>query len=198
VPVTGADPARRTVPPAKESAVATLLYRLGALSFRRRWTVLAAWLVLVGILVGGYVAIGGKFDNQFTIPGYESQQALDSLKTTMPAIAGSTAQIVFVVPEGKKVTDPQLAGLIKQAVGQAATAPQVATAVDPFTSRAVSPDGRTAIAQVLYPVQRTLLHDDTLSTLEKVATQAARCRSGSSSAATPTAPPASRSTARSR
>ena len=78
--------------------MATLLYRLGEVCFRRRWVVLAIWLAIAAAVAGCYGVVGGKFDNEFTIPGSQSQRALDSLATSLPAYAGSSAQIVFRAP----------------------------------------------------------------------------------------------------
>ena len=149
--------------------MATLLYRLGALSFRRRAIVLTTWLVLVGAIIGCYAAFGGKFNNDFTIPGSESQQALDVLRKTVPSAAGSSAQIVFVVPVGQKVTDPRYLTAIKATVAEAATAPQVAMVVDPVTAQSISRDGRTALASVQYKVSRFGLRKDALKKLERSA-----------------------------
>ncbi|MBN1173878.1 MAG: MMPL family transporter [Micromonosporaceae bacterium] len=152
--------------------MATLLYRLGRLSFRRRGTVLTTWLILVGAVVGLYAALGHEFDNEFTIPGSESQQALDSLSDKIPTAAGATAQIVFVAPEGQTITDPHYVAVVTQAVQEAATKQQVGTVIDPYTAKAISPDQRTAIAQVRYTVLRLEIEEDSLEDLETVAAPA--------------------------
>lgn len=149
--------------------MATLLYRLGRLSFRRRRIVLTAWLALVVAIVGGYLAFGHTFDNEFTIPGSESQQAMNSLTGKLPTAAGATAQVVFVAPVGQKITDPRYVAAITQAVRDAAGKPQVGAAIDPYTAQAIAPDGRTAIAQVRYTVLRPEIKEGTLSELEKIA-----------------------------
>ena len=146
--------------------MATLLYRLGRAAFRRRRAVLAAWLVVFAGLIAGVGVAGQSLNDQFTIPGSSSQQALDTLSTVFPTFSGAAAQIVFVAPDGKKVTDPAVAAAIKQTVAAAAKAPQVAAAVDPFTARTVSADGRTALAQVNYSVKRAELNDGSLDALE--------------------------------
>ncbi|MBT8228550.1 MAG: MMPL family transporter [Dactylosporangium sp.] len=149
--------------------MATLLYRLGRMSFRRRRTVLAIWLMLVTAVGGGYLVFGHTFDNEFTIPGSESQQAMDSLTGKLPAATGATAQIVFVAPEGRSITDPAYVAVIKQAVAAAEDKPQVGAAIDPYTAQAIAPDERTAIAQVRFTVLRPEIRDGTLDELETIA-----------------------------
>ena len=64
--------------------MATLLARLGRASFRHRGPVSVAWLALLGAVVALLVTVGGSFDDEFTIPGSESQEALDQLDAVSP------------------------------------------------------------------------------------------------------------------
>ncbi|MEY9871951.1 putative membrane protein YdfJ with MMPL/SSD domain [Streptacidiphilus sp. MAP12-33] len=145
----------------------TVLHRLGRFAFRHRRSVLALWLAIVAAVVACTVAFGGsgKFDNTFSIPGSESQQALDRMKTDFPASSGTSAQIVFTAPTGQKVTDPADAAAIRAAVNAAATAPQVARVISPFDSHTVSPDKSTAVAQVQYEVPSSGLASGSLDAL---------------------------------
>ncbi|MBF9068949.1 MMPL family transporter [Streptacidiphilus fuscans] len=146
----------------------TYLHRLGRFAFRHRRSVLALWLAAVAAVVACTVAFGGsgKFDNTFTIPGSESQQALDRMKTDFPASSGTSAQLVFTAPNGQKVTDPTDAAAIDAAVTAAQSAPQVAKVISPFAAHTVSPDGSTAVAQVQYEVPQSGLQSDALTSLQ--------------------------------
>ncbi|MFJ3497685.1 MMPL family transporter [Streptomyces sp. NPDC086091] len=126
--------------------MARLLYRLGRWSARRSLTVLCGWLVLLA------VAVGDGTDEEFTIPGSESQQALDVLADTFPASSGTSAQIVFTAPDGTRLTGPAERAAVGEVVDAARTAPDVAAVIDPFTAGTVSEDGTTAFAQVQYAV----------------------------------------------
>ncbi|WP_406730053.1 MMPL family transporter [Streptomyces sp. NBC_01794] len=150
--------------------MATFLYRLGCLAYRRRRLVILFWLVLLAVLVACMTAFGGhnKLNDEFTIPGSESQQALDAMKNDFPTAAGTSAQIVFIAPSGKRVTDASFADAIKKVDDAAKSAPQVAGVVSPSESGLVSDDGSTAVTQVLYTVSRTELEDATLTALEDV------------------------------
>ena len=146
--------------------MSSLLARLGRASYRRRGLVSAAWLAVLGVVVALLVGLGGSFDDRFTIPGSESQDALDQLAEVSPGAAGAGAQIVFVAPDGATVTDPAVAGAIEQVVAEAQQAPQVESVISPFDSRAVTPDGRAALATVQYGVARGELEDASLVALE--------------------------------
>ncbi|WP_250292251.1 MMPL family transporter [Streptomyces atroolivaceus] len=126
--------------------MAILLYRLGRLSFRRRGRVLALWLLLLALLGGGAAAFSGPTTSKFSIPGTESQKALDSLSREFPQAGGATGTIVVAAPEGQKLTPPAVAPVTEEA----AEVPGVLAAVDPFASKAVSPDGRYALIQVQF------------------------------------------------
>ncbi|HEY4626733.1 MAG TPA: MMPL family transporter [Blastococcus sp.] len=103
--------------------------------------------------------------DEFTIPGSESQEALDQLDQASPGTAGISAQIVFVAPDGSTVADPANAAAIQQVVAAAGRAPQVASVVSPFDSSAISPDGRAALATVQYDVAHEDLAPDSLDAL---------------------------------
>ncbi|MEV5158633.1 MMPL family transporter [Streptomyces sp. NPDC053728] len=126
--------------------MAILLYRLGRLSFRRRGRVLALWLLLLALLGGGAAAFSSPTTSKFSIPGTESQKALDSLSREFPQAGGATGTIVVAAPEGGKLTPAAVAPVTEEA----AEVPGVLAAVDPFTSKAVSRDGRYALIQVQF------------------------------------------------
>ncbi|MGF1426744.1 MMPL family transporter [Kitasatospora sp. LaBMicrA B282] len=145
----------------------TLLHRLGRSAFRHRRRVLALWLAVIAAVVACMAAFGGpgKLDDTFTIPGSESQQALDRMKTDFPTSSGTSAQVVFTAPAGQKITDPADLAAIHTALQAAQSAPQVAKVIDPVTAQTVSPDRSTAIAQVQYEVVQSALKSDTLDKL---------------------------------
>src|SRR3954469_17307532 len=147
--------------------MASLLARLGRGSYRHRGLVSGAWLAILGAVVALLLTLGSSFDDEFTIPGSESQDALDQLDAASPGAAGVGAQIVFVAPDGTTVADPANAAVIGQVVGAAAQAPQVNSVVSPFDSSAISPDGRAALATVQYDVAQGELDPESLEALEE-------------------------------
>ncbi|OLT33232.1 transporter [Actinomadura sp. CNU-125] len=152
--------------------MATLLYRLGRTAFRHRFRFLAGWLVLLFLTGGGLAAFGSHLDSEATIPGSQSQRGIDLLERSLPEATGVTAQLVFAAPPGSTVDDPAHRARIQSAVRDAAAAPQVAEATDPFESGSVSADRRTALAKVLYPIKRDVLEDSSVTALEDIAAAA--------------------------
>lgn len=148
----------------------TVLARIGRAAFRRRWTVIAAWLALLVAVLVAAGAVGGNLDNEFTIPGSESQLAQDRLAADFPAAAGTSAQIVFMSADGKPITEPDSVEAVRRTLAEVGGGEQVAAVVDPFEAGTISPDRRTALAQVQYDVDRAALHDDALDDLERTAT----------------------------
>lgn len=126
--------------------MATLLYRLGRFSFRRRGRVAAVWLLLLVLLGGAVAAFSGPTTDKFVMPGTESQRALDALAKEFPQASGATGTIVIAAPEGRKLAPADIAPVMKEA----AEIPGVLAAMDPFQTGAVSPDGRYALVQVQF------------------------------------------------
>ncbi|MDO8212640.1 MMPL family transporter [Conexibacter sp. CPCC 206217] len=130
--------------------MATALYRLGRTAFRRRRLVLAIWLVLfagIGVAAG---TLSGDTNDRFSIPGTESQQAIDLLAQRLPQANGASGRIVFAVPQGERLTDPASRAAIVSALAGVGRTTDVLAVSDPFTSGAVSRDGRIALAQVTF------------------------------------------------
>lgn len=126
--------------------MASLLYRLGRFSFRRRKRVVAVWLLLLVVLGAAAATLMGPSSDKFTMPGTESQRALDSLQEEFPQASGTTGTIVIAAPEGGKLAPAAVAPVVREA----AAVPGVVGAVDPFQAGAVSEDGRYALVQVQF------------------------------------------------
>ncbi|WP_305786515.1 MMPL family transporter [Symbioplanes lichenis] len=133
--------------------MATLLYRLGRFSFRRRRLVLALWVLVLALLGVGAVTLSGSTTSAFSIPGTESSRALDVIGEKMGG-GGNTAsaKVVFTVSGDATLTGGSPKAAIERAVAKLQTAPQVAAVADPYESQTVSQDGQTAYATVTYRV----------------------------------------------
>ena len=79
--------------------MSSLLYSIGRWAYRARKLVVIVWIGLLALLGGGALLFNQGTDNSFSIPGTESQEALDTLSRTFPQVSGTTAQIVVVDTE---------------------------------------------------------------------------------------------------
>jgi RND superfamily putative drug exporter len=133
--------------------MATFLYRLGRASYRHRGVVALIWIAVLGVAGVGAATLSGGMSSTFTMPGTESQKALDLLTQRMPqsGASGATARVVYVANNGK-VTDTAAKTAIEQSVSRLKDLTHVSAVVDPFTAGAVSVDGSTAYATVAYTV----------------------------------------------
>jgi len=132
------------------SSKQTVLGRLAAFCYRRRGTVVAAWVAfLVGALALSAV-VGGEFKTQFELPGSESQDAIDILESSGFADrTGAQGQIVFEAQQG--VDDPQVREAMEAFFARvAAEVPNVSlvSPYEPGGERQVAQDGRIAYAEL--------------------------------------------------
>jgi RND superfamily putative drug exporter len=141
--------------------MATFLYRMGRFCFRRRWLVAGIWVLMLGLLGAGAATLSGTMSNTFSVPGTESQKAIDQLAERFPQahVGGATARVVFVAPAGQTLAQSANRAGVERVVSALKVAPQAATVTDPFTTGAVSKDGRYGITNVGYKVQGTQLTD---------------------------------------
>jgi RND superfamily putative drug exporter len=137
-----------------------MLYRLGRASFRRRGLVVIAWLIVLAALAASAVAFKGATSSDFTMPGTESQRAIDSLKQEFPEASGATGVIVVSTPDGQSLTTPTNQAAVAQLVNEAAGLPGVLAAVNPFQVGAVSADQRYALIQVQFVERADKVTDD--------------------------------------
>ncbi|MFR9753344.1 MMPL family transporter [Nocardia sp. 004] len=145
------------------------LFALGYLVMRRRWQVLAVWLVLLACAIGFSVITGGKTTDNFTIPNTESQDAVSLLKERMPAYSGAQMQVVFDTPGMNKVTDQQPSAQVEQVMTGLRGLSQVSMVVDPFEAKAISPDQQVALGTVMFSVPAGEVTDDTLDQVDRIA-----------------------------
>jgi RND superfamily putative drug exporter len=148
--------------------MATLLYHVGRLAFRWRWFVTLLWIAALAAVGVAAAKAPAAASDGFTMPGIESQKAFDLLEERFPGSAadGASARIVFVAPNGEKVTATENRAAIEKLVGEAADSSQVAGAVDPFQAKAVSKDATTAYATVSFKVPAADLTDASKKHLE--------------------------------
>lgn len=83
-----------------QTSPASRFRRLAGWSYRHRWWAVLAWVaVLIGVSAGAQ-AVGGAFQNDFSLPGTDSQRALDVLSENAPVQAGTSVQIVVEATDG--------------------------------------------------------------------------------------------------
>ena len=153
--------------------MATYLYRLGGWAFDNRRKVLCGWLVVLALVIASATAFSGTFSSKFEVPGTESQRAQDLLHEKYPGAGGASARVVYVAPEGEKLTDPENKAAVMESAERAGKAKDVAQVVDPYTAKAISKDGRIGYADVIYPMPADEVDDPAREELEKSAEPAA-------------------------
>ncbi|MFJ1968301.1 MMPL family transporter [Streptomyces sp. NPDC087903] len=141
--------------------MATFLHRLGRLAFRRRWYVTLLWVAVLAAVGFGAANAPAAPDDSNSMPGIESQRAFDLMEQRFPGATadGANARVVFVAPDGEKVTAAGNRAAIEKLVDEASDGSQVAAAVDPFRAKAVSEDASTAYATVTFKVKADDLTD---------------------------------------
>jgi putative drug exporter of the RND superfamily len=116
----------------------SLLSRIALLVGRRPRAATLAVVVAVVAIIGGAIAAGSSFKDDFTVPGIESQKAQDLLEQRFPAQSGTQATIVFTGALDRADISGALAKIEAQ--------PQVSSVEDPRLSK----DGGTAFTTVNY------------------------------------------------
>ncbi|MEU9594609.1 MMPL family transporter [Streptomyces sp. NPDC048193] len=154
--------------------MATFLYKLGRLAFRRRHFVALIWVALLTLAGVGAASAPPAGNSSFSIPGTEAQKAFDLLEQRFPGQSadGATARVVFKAPAGEKMTDAGNKATVEKTVHELSDGSEVASVADPYQGKAVSKDGTIAYASVRYDVSGMELEESTKDALEDAAQQA--------------------------
>jgi len=147
--------------------VGAFLDRLGRFAARRHWLVIGVWVVLAIAIVSFARASGGHTFDDFTIPGAQSQTAVDLLETRFPQQSGGTATVVIHARQGTLESTAAEAA-IAQTVAALKQLPQ-----DPqVTGPVPSPRGDTALVELQYGQQVQQLGVEAFDDLERAADSA--------------------------
>ena len=124
--------------------MAELLYRLGFASSRRPWVAIVAWLAVLALSVGGFLAFGGTLTTSITIPGTPTSQVTDRLQEEFPEAAKGTGSVVFRTADGAELTEDQRRA-ISEVLTEVDGLEGVDSVVDPFATEAELTDQRAQI-----------------------------------------------------
>jgi putative drug exporter of the RND superfamily len=129
---------------------------------RRR--VVIFWLVLLVVTIAISRAVGTDYTNNFSLPGTQSTDALNLIKSVSPSVAGDTEQIVFATRNGATMATPSVSRAITETLSAVATLPHIATidghpdivspVAGPFRENPalVNSAGTTALATVTFNI----------------------------------------------
>jgi RND superfamily putative drug exporter len=132
--------------------MSTLLARLArTLSSHWKRSLAAAAGVLVLLVLAASIA--GETADDYSLPGSDSQAAIDLLQAHSPAFGGADSTLVFTVEDGK-VGDAGPKAAIEGALAKVRGLDGVALAASPFEPGGqISPDGRLAAVDVRYSIE---------------------------------------------
>jgi RND superfamily putative drug exporter len=127
---------------------------------------LAVWMTAFVALVLGANLFGGQLVNEFTIPGSDTQSAVDLLEENFPERAGDAAQIVFST--SGTLSDADAKADIETARETAAAVPGVVSVGDPYAAQAggISEDGTIGFFDVQFDQPAAEIDDVVVEQLE--------------------------------
>lgn len=144
------------------------LYAFGRLAHRRWRAVLLIWLLVVVVAGGAAALLSQGTTTSLSIPGTESQAALDRLDATFPQVSGSSVQLVGVATDGA-VDDPAVLHAVAGLVDDLEELDEVSAVASPLAedgslrpdaSEQVSADGDTLLLTAQLDVGRDAVTPD--------------------------------------
>lgn len=155
--------------------MASFISRIGRFSFNHRRWVLLVWVAILIAVAVASTTLHQQESNSFSIPGTQSQEAMDLLESRFPQASGASAQMVFQAPRGTTLNTPAIKAAVLASLHQACwqgttgaglsvpslgcTAPQVVFVSNPYVGPTISPDGTIGYATVAFKVPATSITD---------------------------------------
>ncbi len=151
--------------------MSSALFRLGSFAARHPWRVIALWALGAVTIVVASATVGRDLEDSFSVPGLDSQLAVELLSAAQSETAGLTAQIVVTPTDGTFFDSAEARDAIASIQAEAGALPNVLSTNDPagalsagpdeaVASGAVSADGTVAIVRLQYPVIEELDSSD--------------------------------------
>jgi len=153
----------------REETRASALHRLGAFTVRRRWWVLAAWLVLFLAALPLLAKLTSRLSQGgFEIPGSQSDQVREAIENEFRGQFNLT-DLLVMNSDTLTADDPEFRAAFERIRDSLLKGPGVAAVSDPYQARerAISPDGGTmwAVVGLSDDQDQALQHADELNDL---------------------------------
>ena len=152
--------------------------RVAAWTTRHRGRALLCWLVVLVAAIALFKGAGSNFSNSLTLPGTQSQAAVNLLTRDFPQQAGDQDQIVFATSKGS-IRSRAVTARIQRTLAGVALLPHVVSVVSPYSahgSHQIAANDRVAVASVTFDEQARSLP---VAAIDRVILTARSARSSS-------------------
>ncbi|GAB4087159.1 MMPL family transporter [Myceligenerans cantabricum] len=150
--------------------MSSALYSLGRWAVRARRLVLVGWILVLALAGGAAGLLQQGLDNEVTIPGTESQLALDRLSATFPQVSGASAQVIIVAPDGSDVRSDDVRDAVEDGVEALEGISQVVAVTSPYDEvmpASVSDDAAASLITIQLDGDQGSITDETKVALEE-------------------------------
>ncbi|GAA2024153.1 MMPL family transporter [Agromyces tropicus] len=139
--------------------------RLATFALRRSWVAITCWIALLVAVTALGGLVGSAFDDDYALPGTQSQQVSERLEARSPSTAGDRVTVVLHDERGWDADT-----IVPDLVADLATIDHVAAVVPPDAGRGtVSEDGSVGLLDVALDGPRSDMDPDTYRRIVDVA-----------------------------
>lgn len=151
--------------------MAKLLYRLGIWSARNRIKVILGGIVLLLLTSMIALSMGATFNDQTSIPGLQSQKALDLMDKEFPRSkdSGGQTELVMKAPSNQTFSTKEAKQLIDAQLKELAKDPDVKSVVSPYDNHSLGADKKIGYATISYKIPGGDVSQDSKDRVVKVA-----------------------------
>src|SRR5450631_309121 len=121
--------------------------------FHHRFLVVAAWLAVLAAVAVGSTSTGTRYDDGFSLPGTDSTNALDLLKSSGMQTQSGDVDTIVIHDAAGSVTDTAVQSMVAAMLATVGGLPSVGSVRSPYTvpgASQISNDKHTAYAAVTF------------------------------------------------
>lgn len=151
--------------------MAKYLYRLGHWSARNAKKVLIGGIGFLLALAMLAIALGPSFNDNISIPGLQSESAIELLNKEFagPQEDGGQARLVIKAPEGETLSSETAKLFIQQALKEIKEDPQVKSVTSPYENYSISAENTIAYLDITYQTPASEVTDQSRDHISSVA-----------------------------
>ncbi|MEO1058250.1 MAG: MMPL family transporter [Actinomycetota bacterium] len=150
-----------------------MLKTIGTAAAKHKWWFFGGWIALIVGLIVASSALPGETQNNFSIPGTESQQAEDLLTEDFPRFVNASVKVVYQATDGSELTSSSNTSAIESAVDNLSKIEGVSSASDPTKTPndliALSSDKTIGFTTVTFDTTLADVSNDAFDEIEQAA-----------------------------
>ncbi|MCM3540410.1 MMPL family transporter [Priestia endophytica] len=151
--------------------MANYLYKLGDWTYRKRKRVVVGWIAILIVIALAVVSLGMKFNDDMSIPGTPSEEAMNVLNKefSQSGEKGGQVRLIFKAKDGETLASPSTKRIIESTLKQATKDSAVKEIAIPYQTGTISENKKIGYADITYKVEANKVTENSKEKVKEIA-----------------------------